>query len=126
MEHTVWSFKTAIRKGYEPRLYTYNPQQIPLGEFDAVLDFKTWSKRIIAINCYFTKIATKEKFVVTIYCNNHTGKYNITGSDVNFADCAVNASYHICIQKNNKGRIFISSAKLIQHINQSTERECRL
>lgn len=120
MERNVSSFKTAIRKGYEPRLYTYDSSQLPLGEFDAILDFKTWSKRIIAINCYFTKIATKEKFVVTVYCNNHTGRYDITGSDVNFADCAVNASYHICIQKNNKDKVFISSVQLIQHINQIT------
>lgn len=120
MERNVSSFKTAIRKGYEPLLYTYDTSQISLGEFDAILDFKTWSKRIIAINCYFTKIATKEKFVVTVYCNNHTGRYDITGSDVNFADCAVNASYHICIQKNNKDKVFISSVQLIQHINQIT------
>ncbi|HMH32128.1 MAG TPA: hypothetical protein VK543_03810 [Puia sp.] len=48
----------AISKGHEPRLYTYDDALVPLGEFEAILDFKAWSKRIIAINCYFTQIST--------------------------------------------------------------------
>lgn len=111
MERNVWSFKTAIRNGYEPRLYGYDPQQIPLGEFEAMLDFKTWSKRIIAINCYFTKMDTKEKFVVTVYCNNQTGKYEVPGSVVNFSDCAINAIYRINVCKNERERIILSKAE---------------
>lgn len=110
MERNVWSFKTAIGKGYEPRLYGYDPLQIPLGEFDAILDFKTWSKRIIAINCYFTKIDTKEKFVVTVYCNNQTGKYEVPGSVVDFSVCDITAFYRITVSKNDEGRIIISKA----------------
>lgn len=110
MEHNVYSFKTAIQKGYELRLYIYDSQQIPLGEFDAVLDCKTWSKRIIAINCYFTKTDTKEKFVVTVYCNNQTGRYEVPGSPVNFSDCPINTGYRITISKNEKERIILSKA----------------
>jgi hypothetical protein len=110
MERNVWSFKTAIRKGYEPGLYVYDPKQIPLGEFEAVLDFKTWSKRIIAINCYFTKMDTKERFVVTVYGNNQTGRYEVPGSVINFSTCAVNATYRISVSK-NKGRIILSKAE---------------
>lgn len=111
MERNVWSFKTAIRKGYEPQLYAYDPRQIPLGEFDAILDFKTWSKRIIAINCYLTKMDTKEKFVVTVYGNNQTGRYEVPGSAINFSSCAVNAIYRVSISKNEKGRIILSKAE---------------
>ena len=70
MERNVLSFRAALDKGYEPRLYSYDPARIPVGEMDAVLDFKTWSKRIIAINACFTKRDTGEKFVVTVYCHN--------------------------------------------------------
>lgn len=119
MECNVYSFKTANRKGYEPNLYAYDPQQIPTGEFDAILDFKTWSKRIIAINCYFTKMNTGEKFVVTVYCNNQTGKYEVPGSPFNFSDCGVNAIYRITVCKNEKGRILLYKFELsaISEIN---------
>ncbi|MFT3749080.1 MAG: hypothetical protein QM768_12215 [Agriterribacter sp.] len=110
MERNVWSFKTAIRKGYEPRLYGYDPQQIPLDEFSARLDFKTWSKRIIAINCFFTKFGSGEKFVVTVYCNNITGRYVIPGSTVDFSVCTVDVLYRVTVSKNDKGKIILSKA----------------
>lgn len=111
MERNVWSFRIAIGKEYAPRLYSYDPQQIPLGEFNARLDFKTWSKRIIAINCYFTKIDTKEKFVVTVYCNNQTGRYEVQGFPINFSDCTVNNIYRVTVSKNDKGRIILSKVE---------------
>lgn len=110
MERNAWSFRIAIGKGYAPRLYSYDPQQIPLGEFDAMLDFKTWSKRIIAINCYFTKTDPKEKFVVTVYCSNQTGRYEVSGSLINFSDCAISSVYRIGVSKNDKGRIILFKA----------------
>lgn len=112
MEHNVWSFKTAIRNGCSAHLYSYDPKQIPLGEFEAVLDFKAWSKRIIAINCYFTKLGTGEKFVVTVYCNYQTGKYAVQGSTVDFSGCATNAVYSIRVCKNDKGRIILFKAEM--------------
>jgi hypothetical protein len=113
MEHNVWSFKVAVRKGFSLRLYSYDPMQVPLGEFEAVLDFKTWSKRIIAINCYFTKSGTEEKFVVTVYCNYLTGKYAIQGSTVDFSDCATNAIFRISVCKNDKEKIVLTKAEMI-------------
>src|ERR1700680_3000535 len=105
MERNVMSFGVAISKGYEPRLYTYDDALIPLGEFDAIIDFKAWSKRIIAINCYFTQTGTGKKFAVTVYCNNAIGRYEFPGSTVNFADSALGIPYHIKVNKGNKGRI---------------------
>lgn len=113
MEHNVWPFKTVTHKGYSPRLYSYDPMQVPLGEFEAVLDFKAWSKRIIAINCYFTKMNTGERFVVTVYCNNQTGKYKIPGSTIDFSNCPMSIAYRITICKNDKGKIILSKAETI-------------
>jgi hypothetical protein len=114
MQNSVLSFRVAISKGYEPRLYTYDPAKIPMGEMDAVLDFKTWSKRIIAINCYFTKMGTGDKFVVTVYCHNKTGRYTLPGSTVDFGQCAVNCIYRVQVamkESNEKSRVSLVKAE---------------
>jgi len=114
MQNSVLSFRVAISKGYEPRLYTYDPEQIPLGEMDVVLDFKTWSKRIIAINCYFTKRDNCDKFVVTVYCHNKTGRYTLPGSTVDFGQCPVNWIYKIdvaAIERKGKTAILLVKAE---------------
>jgi len=112
MQNSVLSFRVAISKGYEPRLYTYDPTHIPLGEMDAVLDFKTWSKRIIAINCYFTKTVTGDKFVVTVYCHNKTGRYTLPDSTVDFGQCPVNWIYKIDVATiERKGKTLILLVK---------------
>jgi hypothetical protein len=114
MENGVFSFRVAINKGLEPRLYTYDPVQIPLGVMDARLDFKTWSKRIIAINCYFTKMDTGDKFVVTVYCHNKTGRYMLSGSTVDFGQCPVNWLYRInvaTIERKGKRTILLVKAE---------------
>jgi hypothetical protein len=114
MQNSVLSFRVAISKGYEPRLYTYDSAKIPLGEMDAELDFKTWSKRIISINCYFTKIDTGDKFVVTVYCHHKTGRYTLPGSTVDFGQCPVNCTYSIEVtihSGNGKSRVSLVKAE---------------
>lgn len=111
MEHNVYSFRVAILKGYQLHLYTYNPQQIPTGEFVAIFDYKIWSKRIIAINCYFTKMNTGERFVVTVYCNKQTGKYTVPGSTIDFSHCQTGLAYRVIIFKNDRGKIILSKAE---------------
>ncbi len=108
MQRNVTTFGIAIRNGNQPALYTYDVAKIPLGEFEAVLDFKTWSKRIIAINCYFTKVNTLEKFVVTVYHNDRAGNYSVQGCAVDMSECSTAASYCIAIAKNNKGKIILA------------------
>ena len=109
------SFRVAVSKGYEPRLYMYDPAKIPLGEMDAALDFRTWSKRIIAINCYFTKIDTGEKFVVTVYSHNNTGRYTLPTSTVDFGQCPVKCRYSIEVAiHGSKGKSRMSLVKAEQ------------
>jgi hypothetical protein len=99
MERNVLSFRAALEKGYEPRLYSYDPARIPLGEMEAVLDFKTWSRRIIAINCYFTKAGTGEKFVLTVYGHPKTGRYTLPGSTLDFGQCPIHCSYNVMVER---------------------------
>lgn len=49
MECNVLSWNVALEKGYEPRLYPYATEYVPLGEYEAVLDFKIWAKKAMAI-----------------------------------------------------------------------------
>lgn len=113
MERNVHSFRVIIKKGYSPCLYSYDKGKIPVGIFEAKLDFKTWSKRIIAINCYFTKIDTGEKFVVTVYCNYTTGKYTVADGVVDFSTCPLNENYKIEIGRNTNGKIVLNSAEAV-------------
>jgi hypothetical protein len=84
-----------------------------MGEYIAVLDYKIWSKRIIAINCYFTKIDEGNKFVATVYCNNKTGRYCLHGSSVDFAICPLNVQYLIGISKSKSDKIVLVKAEEI-------------
>ena len=113
MQRNVHSFRVIIKKGYSPCLYSYDEAKIPVGLFEATLDFKTWSKRIIAINCYFTKTDTGEKFVVTVYCNYTTGKYMLANSVVDFSTCDLNSNYNVEVVRNSKGKIILISAEAI-------------
>jgi len=117
MERNVYSFKLAISKGHELRLYTYNADKTPVGLVVAILDFKTWSKRIIAINCYFTKMDSEEKFIVTVYCNNQTEKFQLQNSVIDFTSCPTNHLYHLTVLRNNKGKIILGKAELICEVN---------
>lgn len=42
------SWNVALEKGYEPKLYPYATEHVPLGECKAVLDFKIRAKKVIA------------------------------------------------------------------------------
>lgn len=111
MERNVFSFKVGLSKGYEPRMYSYDPDNIPLGEFVVRLDFKTWSKRIIAINCYFTKIDTDEKFVVTVYCDYETSRFQLSFSTVDFSSCLTGELYAVQVTKSEKGKVLLVKAE---------------
>jgi len=124
MERNVYSFKVAIAKGYEPRLYTYDADKIPVGTFDAILDFKAWSKRIIAINCFFTKIDTEEKFIVTVYCNNQTARFQLSGSSIDFSSCLVGVVYHVSVTKNDRGKVILENAMISHQSSSDYSIEC--
>ena len=117
VERNVLSFRAALEKGYEPRLYSYDPARIPLGEMEAVLDFKTWSKRIIAINCYFTKTDTGEKFVLTVYGHPKTGRYTLSGSTLDFGQCPIDCSYNVMVgRKGNDEKSKVVLVKAVSKI----------
>jgi hypothetical protein len=108
MASNVLAWKDALAKGLNPGLYAY--QDVPLGEYDAILDFKIWAKKVMAISCYFTQADTGKKIQLTVYCSE-AGIYK-PGGDVNFATCDIGKAYRIHVAANQKKKIVLLHALL--------------
>jgi len=68
-ETTVLGFYPALEAGYEPRNYSWTTEDVPVGEYEAKLDFMIWSKKQVAINCYLTTPNSGKQFRLTAYRN---------------------------------------------------------
>jgi hypothetical protein len=110
MESNVLSWNIALEKGYEPRLYPYETEQVPLGIYEAVLDFKIWAKKAMAIGCYFTQRQTGIKFQLTVYRRQRDELYKLGEGDVDFKVCPVNVVYTIIVVLNEKKKIAFKNA----------------
>ncbi|TAN00420.1 MAG: hypothetical protein EPN39_04350 [Chitinophagaceae bacterium] len=113
MERNVLSFGAALAKGYEPRLYPYDANRIQEGEYEAILDFKIWAKKIMAVGCYFTLLPAKEKVQLTVYCDKKTGQYKLPKSEIDFTCCPTSNMYKISIGKKKSGNTYLQNAALI-------------
>lgn len=110
MASNVFAWKDALAKGYQPGLYSYS--EVSLGEYDAILDFKIWAKKVMAISCYFTQVEAGKKIQLTVYCNE-AGIYKPDNSEVNFANCEIGRTYRIKVVANQKKKIVFENAKLV-------------
>lgn len=104
MESNVLSWGQALEKGYEPRLYPYESEQIPLGEYEANLNFKIWAKKIAGIVCYFTQQDIGIKFQLTMYRRRLDELYQLEGCNIDFKICPISTLYHIRVGLNSKGK----------------------
>ena len=68
-ETTVLGFYPALEAGYEPSNYSWVTEDVPVGEYEAKLDFMIWSKKQIAINCYLTTVVSGRHIRLTAYRN---------------------------------------------------------
>ncbi|MBN8880468.1 MAG: hypothetical protein J0I32_23190 [Sphingobacteriales bacterium] len=108
MAVNVLSWNEALKRGHEPRLYSYAAGDIPLGNVEATLDFKIWAQKVMGIGCYFTKMETGKKFLLTVYCHR-SGAYKINGSAIDFSSCPTNELYQLIIRSDFKsGRIYFT------------------
>jgi hypothetical protein len=119
MAGNVLSWSAAIKKGYEPRLYPFSFEEIPLGEYPARLDFKIWAKKVMGICCYFTQEKTGKKFQLTVYCTQATGVYKIGNSKIDFAQCPVEKNYEISVIATEKKKAILKNVKSAQ-VNSDT------
>jgi hypothetical protein len=81
---------------------------VPLGEYIAFLDFKIWAKDATGVSCYFTKVDSDQKILLTVYRTHDTREYVLDGVD--FKECP-NANYLITVELNSKGNIKFSKVK---------------
>lgn len=109
MKGNVLSWELALQKGHDPRLYSFMPGDVPIGEFDAVLDFKIWAKNVIAISCYFTRVSGGQKFQLTVYYS-YKGAYRLNGCDLDFYSCPEGVQYYIKVSLLNGKKIVFCSA----------------
>ena len=109
----VVTWLQAIEKGYEPRLYSYQIEDVPVGEYDAVLDCKVWANKIMGICCYFTQKCTGKKFQLTVYRRLVDKIYKLKSSDIDFTECPLNCAYHIRVSIHEKGRAVFEEVSLV-------------
>ncbi len=112
MKSNVLSWGQALEKGYEPRLYPYQSEHIPLGEYNAKLDFKIWAKKIPGVCCYFIQQDTGIKFQLTVYRRRSDEVYQLEGCDIDFKICPISCIYHIKVGLNSKGNITFKDAAI--------------
>jgi hypothetical protein len=108
----VLSWNEALGQEFEPRLYPYAAGKVPLGRFDAKLDFKIWAKWTVGISCYFTDLVTGVKFQLTVFRNEKTKSYILKGSGVDFSTCDINCDYTIEVSVNASDRVIFIAAHL--------------
>lgn len=104
----VLSWNQALEQGLNPRDYSYRKEDVPLGEYIASLDFKIWAKDATGVSCYFTKVDTDQKILLTVYRTHDTREYILDGVD--FKECPT-GKYLITVELNSKGNIKFSKVK---------------
>ena len=109
----VLTWNIAIEKGFEPKLYPYTAEHIPVGEFEAILDYKIWARKVMAICCYFTQTETGKKFQLTVYRQPASKTYTLNDGAINFAESPIGCHYNISVFINDKGRIVFEKAVLV-------------
>lgn len=102
-----------IRERIRTRLYPYATEHVPLGEYEAVLDFKIWAKKAMAICCYFTQKETGLRFQLTVYRRQKDEQYRVDNGDIDFKVCPVNTVYLICVNLNVNKRLLLKMQPLL-------------
>ena len=106
----VYSWEKGLNNGYEPRLYSY--KDTPVGEVNSMLDFKIWAKESMAVVCYFTDMESGNKFQISVF-RLADKSYKLKNSEIDFTTCPCDEEYHLTIEKNGKGNLFLKDCKLI-------------
>lgn len=104
MMTNVCTWAEAARRQLPFGLFTYDHEKIPSGEITAELQFKIWSKKLMAINCYFRSVETGEQFMLTVFCNRKG--YYLPKQTLDFATCPTNVLYRVRIEViNNRKKL---------------------
>jgi hypothetical protein len=111
----VLTWTAALEKGFEPRLYPYAATEVPMGNYEAKLDFKMWAVRPLTLHCYFTQIDTGKRFQLSVYRRNSDEIYGLPDGDIDFKTAPTDFVYLIGIGCNEKGSVVFESAKILDN-----------
>jgi len=114
MSNRVLTWKMAIEHGYNPSEYSYDGDDFPLGEFEAILEFKIWAKNTMGISCYFIEKHTGKKFRLTVFRQPATKAYTLDSGGKSFVESPVNCNYLLKVSRSNKGRIIFEKVEVVQ------------
>lgn len=107
----VLTYQEAVRTGLEPGLYGFRAEQVPTGTYEAQLDYKVWSTRLMAIHLYYT-LLTKEKIQLSVFPDKKTYRYILPGSDVDFTICPTGEVYYLQVHITPKGKAILKQVSL--------------
>ena len=103
----------AIENGYNPSEYSYDGDNVPMGEFEAILMFKIWAKNTMGISSYFIEKHTGKKFRLTVFRQPATKAYTLDSGGMSFVESPVECDYLLKVSRNNKGRVIFEKAMLV-------------
>lgn len=107
-QRNIYSFKGAIEAGLNPKEYKYGKDVVPIGTFEAVLDFKIWAYGDMpAVTCYFT-MAGGEKVRVNVFRNKEEEYIPGQGS-VNLRYCPIETKYKVSVELTSRKSIKVIS-----------------
>lgn len=101
-EKTVTGFKLALEAGFQPQNYSWSSEVVPVGEYEATLDFMIWSKQLVAIDCFFTTVSDSRKIRLTAF-RNQSEDYMVGGFAVPYLRLGTRLIVNVVL--NNKGVI---------------------
>ncbi len=113
MAGNVLTWKQAHDIGYLPRQYDYLPGQLPQGWFEAVLDFKIWALKVLAINGYFTIAATQEKIQLSVFLSPQQ-TYRVGSGKIDFYRCPTGCEYRLLTTISKTGKPLLADIAQVQ------------
>jgi hypothetical protein len=105
----VTTFYNALYKGWEPRDYTYQKDEIPTGEYHIILDFMVWIKEVPGITLFCRLKQTGQKIRLTVYRNGT--KYTLGG--VNVAYLPLGSVLAVQVEINGNGNPSLDKIRVI-------------
>lgn len=113
MNSNVMTWKSAVDSGLEPRDYPYAADEIPMGDFEAKLEFKIWAKPAFTISCFFTEVATGRKFQLSVFRRRADEVYGLAEGDVDFDVCPTDCVYRVTVRTNDQEKAVFQRAEIV-------------
>jgi len=104
MENNVLSWGHILSTKTDLTIYAWQNEEIPVGKFSAVLDFKVWSKKVTGINCYFRIVDSGKLIRLTLF-RMKDRSYRLDETGIDFLYCPAGDIYTIETTLNGKGNI---------------------